>query len=120
MASATVIPLHVAGAGKLPHVHVVALVADLMDRSRISGALPDVVFAGDVAATGGAEVVIVDLARYASIVAAVRAQSPTARIVAFGAHVDTGALQQAADDGADVALPRSQFFRDPAAAVTTT
>jgi hypothetical protein len=115
-----VIPLHVAGAGKLPHVRVVALVADLMDRSRISSSLPDVTFVSDATATSGADVVVVDLARFASLVAATRVESPDARIVAFGAHVDTGALQQGIDDGADVALPRSQFFRNPAAAVTPT
>ncbi len=114
------IPLHVARAGKLPHVRVVALVADLMDRSRIAGSLPDATFATDVTATRDADVVVVDLARFASLVGTVRAESPTARIVAFGAHVDTGALAQAVDDGADVALARSQFFRDPAGAVAPT
>lgn len=113
------IPLLVAGAGKLPHVRVVALVADLMDRSRISGAIDDVTFASDAAATRDADVVVVDLARFASLVPAVRAEVPNARIVAFGAHVDTDTITRAVDDGADVALARSQFFRDPAAAVSS-
>jgi DNA-binding NarL/FixJ family response regulator len=117
-ASATAIPLLLAGAGKLPHVRVVAFVADLMDRSRLTGPLPDVTFASDPASAHDADVVVVDLARFASLVATLRAESPTARIVAFGAHVDTSALDQALVDGADVALPRSQFFRDPAAAMS--
>jgi DNA-binding NarL/FixJ family response regulator len=113
-----VIPLLLAGAGKLPHVRVVAFVADLMDRSRITGSFPDITFASDAAAARDADVVIVDLARFASVIGAVRTESPTARVVAFGAHVDTGTLTQALDDGADAALPRSQFFRDPAAAIS--
>jgi len=99
-------------------VRVVALVADLMDRSRISGAIADVTFANDAAATRDADVVVVDLARFASLVTAVRDAAPSARIVAFGAHVDTDAIARAVDDGADVAIARSQFFRDPATAVT--
>jgi hypothetical protein len=42
---------------------------------------------------------------------------PGARIVAFGPHVDADVLEQAAADGADVVLPRSRFFQDPAAAL---
>ena len=117
-ASATAIPLLLAGAGKLPHVRVVAFVADLMDRSRITGSLPDVAFASDPASARDADVVVVDLARFASLVVALRAESPTARIVAFGPHVDTSALEQALVDGADAALPRSQFFREPTAAIS--
>jgi DNA-binding NarL/FixJ family response regulator len=48
----------------------------------------------------------------------VREEAPRARIVAFGAHVDTDTIARAVDDGADVALARSQFFRDPAAAIS--
>jgi hypothetical protein len=38
-------------------------------------------------------------------------------VVAFGPHVDTELLDRATADGADVVLPRSRFFQDPAAAV---
>jgi len=96
---------------------VVALVSDLMDRSRVSGALPDVVFASDADISSDADVVIIDLARHSESVAAVRASSPSARIVAFGPHVDEELLQRARADGATFVLARSQFFRDPAAAV---
>jgi hypothetical protein len=95
---------------------ILALVPDLMDRSRVSAALPDARFVGSAADCATADVVLVDLARHAADVAAVRAAAPAARIVAFGPHVDDEGLARAAADGADAVLPRSQFFRDPAAA----
>ena len=96
---------------------LVALVGDLMDRSRVSGVVPEVEFATEPAACAGADVVVVDLARYADAVAAVRAAAPDARIVAFGSHVDSDLLERARRDGADAVLPRSRFFQDPAAAI---
>ena len=98
-------------------MHVVALVGDLMDRSRISGAQPEVVFAQTAAECAGADVVIVDLARHASALRTVREQAPDARIVAFGPHVDDASLTNAQRDGADRVLPRSRFFRDIVAAI---
>jgi DNA-binding NarL/FixJ family response regulator len=95
---------------------IVALVSDLMDRSRISAALPGVTFTGDPVSCVGADVVVIDLARHGSAVAAVRAAAPGAHIVVFGSHVDEDGLARAAADGADAVLPRSRFFRDPAAA----
>jgi len=98
-------------------VRIVAITGDLMDRSRISGALDGVEFARDADACSGADVVVVDLARDAALVTAVRAAAPGARIVAFGPHVDTEVLDRARHDGADVVLPRSKFFQDPASAL---
>ena len=98
-------------------MRIVAITSDLMDRSRITGAIEGVEFAREAAACAGADVVVIDLARDAALVAAVRAAVPGARIVAFGPHVDTDVLEQAAADGADVVLPRSRFFQDPAAAL---
>jgi hypothetical protein len=98
-------------------VKIVAITSDLMDRSRIGAAVEDVVFARDAAACADADVVVVDLARDATLVGAVRTAAPGARIVAFGPHVDTDVLDRARRDGADVVLPRSKFFQDPAAAV---
>jgi DNA-binding NarL/FixJ family response regulator len=98
-------------------MRIVAITADLMDRSRISGAVDSVEFARDADGCAGADVVVIDLARAAALVGRVRAAVPEARIVAFGAHVDTALLEQAVDDGADVVLPRSKFFQDPAAAL---
>ncbi len=96
---------------------IVAITNDLMDRSRISSAVEGAEFARDAGACAGADVVVIDLARNAALVAAVRAAAPDARIVAFGPHVDTEVLAQADRDGADVVLPRSRFFQDPAAAL---
>ena len=92
---------------------LVALTTDLMDRSRLSSGLPDVKFVLDA----DADVVIVDLARGVEQVTSVRASHPNARIVCYGPHVDDASLDAARAAGADVVLPRSRFFRDPAAAV---
>jgi hypothetical protein len=97
---------------------IVAVVGDLMDRSRLSAAVPDTVFSVDVAGCVGADVVVVDLARHGDQVAAIRSQAPRARIVAFGPHVDDQLLERARRHGADAVLPRSQFFRDPEAALS--
>jgi len=96
---------------------IVAITADLMDRSRISGAIDGVEFARDAAACADADVVVIDLGRDAALVGAVRAAAPDARLVAFGPHVYTEVLDQASRDGADVVLPRSKFFQDPAGAL---
>jgi len=61
--------------------------------------------------------VIVDLARHGDDLAPVRAVAPGARIVGFGPHVDGESAERARSEGADVVLPRSRFFRDPAAAI---
>jgi len=98
-------------------VRVVALVDDLMDRSRLSAAVPDVTYTRDPNGVGDADVVVVDLARYPSAVATVRTAAPAARVVAFGPHVDGAALDQARAEGADVVVPRSAFFRNPAGVV---
>jgi DNA-binding NarL/FixJ family response regulator len=94
-------------------VRVCALVPDLMDRSKITAAIPDAVFTLD----GTADVVIVDLARSAHLVPEIRAEMPAARIVCFGPHVDDEAAAAAQAAGADAVLARSRFFRDPAAAI---
>ena len=94
-------------------MRVCALVTDLMDRSKISAAIPDVAFMLD----GTADVVIVDIARSAQLVPEIRAEMPAARIVCFGPHVDDEAAAAAQAAGADVVMPRSRFFRDPAAAI---
>jgi DNA-binding NarL/FixJ family response regulator len=92
---------------------LVALTTDLMDRSRLSGALPDVQFTLDP----DADVVIVDLGRGTELVTSIRASHPNARIVCYGPHVDDVSLAAARAAGADVVLPRSRFFRDPAGAI---
>lgn len=96
---------------------VCAYVRDLMDRSKIAHAFDDVLFASAVGDAENADAIVVDLATHAGLVAELRAKAPNALIVGYGAHVDVETLQRAVDDGADRAVPRSQFFRDPAGAV---
>ena len=90
-----------------------------MDRSRLSGAVPGVRFAADASVCAGADVVVVDLDRYAAAIADVRSVAPRARIVAYGPHVDEQLLRRARADGADAAVARSRLFRDPLAALAT-
>ena len=84
-----------------------------MDRSRIGSSIPDVRFGLDPSA----EIVIIDLSRDAAQVAEIRAAMPSARIVCYGPHVDDDAADAARAAGADLVMPRSRFFRDPAAAI---
>jgi hypothetical protein len=98
-------------------VRIVALVSDLMDRSRLSNAVPDAEFVTDAKAAAGADCVVIDLGRFAGTVSEIRHLAPGARLIAFGAHVDDDALVAAREAGADVVMPRSRFFRDPAAAI---
>ena len=98
-------------------MRVAALVDDLMDRSRLTQAMPSATFARDVGEIGTVDVVVVDLARHGAALAQLRAAHPDARLVGFGPHVDTETLAAARAAGADLVLPRSQFFRDPAAAL---
>lgn len=97
---------------------VVALVDDLMDRSRL-GVLGEVawVSSAEAAAALDPAVVVVDLARYGTQIGTLRDLAPTAFLVGFGPHVDAPVLDQARRDGADRVLPRSRFFADPAAAL---
>ena len=92
---------------------IASTTTDLMDRSRIGSSIPGVRFDLDASA----EIIIVDLARDAAKVAEIRAATPSARIVCYGPHVDDEAADAARAAGADVVMPRSRFFRDPAAAI---
>ena len=94
---------------------VVALVTDLMDRSRVAAAVAGVRFARTVEQVGAADVVVVDLARFADVVEVLRAALPSAYLVCFGPHVDDVALEAAHRAGADAVMARSRFFHDVAA-----
>ena len=87
---------------------VSALVRDLMDRSKLSAAIPGLQFS----LTDETTVVIVDLALFADDVPEIRASHPHARIVGYGPHVE-----DFSGVDVDLALARSKFFRDPSAAV---
>jgi DNA-binding NarL/FixJ family response regulator len=98
-------------------MRVVALVGDLLDRSKISAAVPNASFPTSADECAGADVVVVDVKVHSDAVATARKLAPDARIVAYGRHDDPAALEAARAHGADAALPRSRFFRDPAAAI---
>jgi hypothetical protein len=98
-------------------VPVVALVGDLMDRSKIAAAVPYASFASGPEECADARTVIVDVKAHPHAVAAARRIAPAARIVAYGRHDDPEALAAARADGADEVMPRSRFFHDPAAAI---
>lgn len=99
-------------------VRVVAFVDDLMDRSRLGG-IDGLRYTRDADACTDADVVIVDLARHAAAIPVIVAAAPDARIIAFGSHVDTDVLEDAARAGATLVLARSQFLRDPAGVVAS-
>lgn len=86
---------------------VVAITRDLMDRSKISGALDDVRVVGPGGDLTGATVVIVDLGLPGALDAAT---ASGARVIAYGSHVDERTLEAARSAGAE-AIPRSVFFR---------
>jgi hypothetical protein len=92
---------------------IVALVPDLMDRSRITAATPhpiEFVKTIDPDQPFEADLVVIDLARVGDI-SSVRRAAPHSRIIAFGPHVDDATLDAGRDAGIDDVMPRSQFFR---------
>jgi hypothetical protein len=97
--------------GEAQVVTVVAFVPDLMDRSRLSAAVPGAVFVSDPAAlvsTPG-DVVVVDLSRPG--VLEVLPELAGRRTVGFGSHVDRALLGAARSAGCAEVLARSEFFR---------
>ena len=103
--------------GRDPDLRIVALVGDLMDRSRLTTAIVGIEIIKEPEQARDAACIVVDLALGVGSVAALRASAPRARIVAYGRHTDVDALNAATAAGADDAMPRSRFFRDPAAAL---
>jgi hypothetical protein len=100
-------------------VRVVAFVPDLMDRSRLSAALPDAVLVADVSALAAgaadADVAVVDLDR-AGVLDALADLTAVTRVVGFASHVDDEVLRAARRAGCH-AMARSRFFRDVPEAV---
>lgn len=91
----------------MTEVQVVAITTELMDRSKITGALPGVRVVRPGADIGAADVVLVDLALPGALEQAV---DTGARVLAYGSHVDEATLASARATGAE-AMPRSLFFR---------
>jgi hypothetical protein len=98
---------------------VVALVPDLMDRSKVAAAFPSARFVttAEELRDVDADLVVVDLGRpgVLDVLPAVRG-----RRVGFGSHVDQALLDAARAAGCDAVLPRSAFFRRLAAGDLTT
>ena len=90
---------------------VIVFAPDLMDRSRISTALPHAEFVTSVdklSQAGPEAVLLVDLRR-PGVLAAIPAL--TAPVVGFASHVDEELLLAAREAGCAEVLPRSRFFR---------
>jgi hypothetical protein len=94
-------------------VKVVALVPDLLDRSRIEGAAAGTgaelrfISSMDDDAASDADLVVIDLSRAGALDVL---DSSRARVIGFAPHVDTATLAGARQDGRVEALPRSVFF----------
>ena len=89
---------------------VAGYVPDLMDRSRVTAAIPTIRFVSDAPSILAAseDLVVVDVSR-PGVLEHVRDVSGF--VVGFGAHVDDELLAAAAEAGCDLVLPRSRFFR---------
>lgn len=91
---------------------VIALSNDLMDRSKLVAAFPDIEIVRLVVPRSleGADLFLVDLSMPAAVEAVEAAAEHDVHTVAYGSHVNTALLVDAERAGAD-ALPRSVFFR---------
>ena len=90
---------------------VVVFAPDLMDRSRISAALPHAEFVNAVdklSIAGPDAVLFVDLGRAGVLEAIPGLAAP---VVGFASHVDDGLIEAARNAGCAEVLPRSRFFR---------
>lgn len=90
---------------------IVVFAPDLMDRSRISAALPHAEFVATVeklTEVGRDALVLVDLRRPGVIEAIPALGAP---VVGFASHVDEALLLAAREAGCAEVLPRSRFFR---------
>jgi hypothetical protein len=106
------------GAAKVAFVTaptVAVVCRNVMDRSRIEPALEQAGWR--LVAAAEASVVAVDLEDEGALEAIEATVGRGARVVAFGPHVDTAALESAAAAGASRVMPRSAFFRSPAEAI---
>ena len=92
---------------------VAAYTPDLMDRSKISAAVPACRFVARPEALVGlaaTDVVLVDLSKKGVLDVLGDIVASGARVLAYGAHVDKQLLGAAEAAGCTEVLPRSQFF----------
>ncbi|GJM37847.1 MAG: hypothetical protein DHS20C19_12140 [Acidimicrobiales bacterium] len=89
---------------------LVVLTRDLMDGGRFRSATPEVTVVRDPgdAALAAADLIVVDLALGTDLAPLVALGPP---VIAYGAHVDTEALDSAMAAGCVDAVPRSRIFR---------
>jgi CheY-like chemotaxis protein len=96
---------------------VLALCANLMDRSRLEAAVPGVVVVRDaqaaLEAVATSDVVVIDLAHPDALDVIAATAACGVRAVAYGAHVDREGLAAAMRAGCDRVLARSAFFARP-------
>jgi CheY-like chemotaxis protein len=101
---------------------ILFLSSDLMFSSRVAGAAKalgtSVQLVADPAAlpdklTADCRLALIDLSlerlNLPAAVNAIRTGAPAAKVIAYGAHVEQGALADAADAGCDQVLTRGQF-----------
>lgn len=96
-------------------ISVVGLVPDLMDRTKITNAVPGTAtFTASpdalVALASGADVVVVDLSRSGVLDVLPDISALGVRTIGFGSHVDTDTLDAARAAGCDQVMARSVFF----------
>ena len=92
---------------------VAAYTPDLMDRSKISAAVPGCRFVARPEALVGlasTDVVVVDLSKKGVLEVLGDIVASGCRVLAYGAHVDKQLLASAEAAGCSEVLPRSQFF----------
>ena len=91
-------------------MRVAAYVPDLMDRSKLSAAVPGTEFVQNprLLVEVEADVVVLDLSRPG--VLDVLPGLSHVRTIGFGSHVDVETLQAARDAGCGLVLARSAFF----------
>src|SRR5262245_58142674 len=107
-----------------PVAAVLFVSSDLMFTSRVSGAAQSLgvslSLASDAASipqkiAADCRMALVDLSldglNLPSVVRAIKSGAPSARIIAYGAHVDEAALADAAEAGCDIVLTRGQFHK---------
>jgi hypothetical protein len=105
-------------AGTTPATVVVAVVHDLMDRSKLAAAVAGTRFVATEAALAEAlsgldptrATVVVDLRLHVAFSAIVRSRAEGIRVIAYGSHVDRETLARARAAGCERVLARSAFF----------
>ena len=101
---------------------VVVLSTDLMDRSRISAAVPSARFVRDPAELAGeaatADAVVVDLGVEGVLDVLADVAGVGVRTIGYGSHVDRDVLEAARAAGVQQVMARSAFFSQVAELLT--